>query len=101
MVAWIGECSIPAAVSPTAFEIRRRSLGEDRRRGSRRQRIEALLSLKSILPVPPAVAALSIGYPAVWEFPSGQRRLVACDNEDAGRSAARHSKERTEAVGRA
>ena len=99
MVAWIGECSIPAAVSPTAFEIRRRSLGEDRRRGSRRQRIEALLSLKSVLPDPPAVAALSIGY-AAWDFPSGPRRLVACDNEDAGRSAARRSKERTEAVGR-
>lgn len=60
--------------------------------------IETVLSLKSALPELPMVAALSAGHLAAWKFPSSLRRLIiACDNDDAGRRAARRLKERAEA----
>lgn len=62
--------------------------------------IETVLSLKSALPDLPMVAALSAGHLAAWKFPRGLRRLIiACDNDDAGRQAARRLTERAEAAG--
>jgi len=51
--------------------------------------IETVLSLKSLLPDFPLVAALSAAHLAAWEFPAGLRRLIiGADNDPAGRGAA-------------
>ncbi len=61
--------------------------------------IETVLSLKCALPSLPMVAALSAGHLAAWEFaPSLRRLIIACDNDDAGQSAARRLRERAGAV---
>ncbi len=57
--------------------------------------IETVLSLKGALPFLPMVAALSAAHLAAWELPRGLRRLIiACDNDAAGRCAARRLGER-------
>lgn len=62
--------------------------------------IETVLSLKSALPELPMVAALSAAHLAAWKFPTALGRLIiASDNDDAGRQAARRLKERAEAAG--
>ncbi|RTL85961.1 MAG: hypothetical protein EKK29_10595 [Hyphomicrobiales bacterium] len=51
--------------------------------------IETVLSLNSVFPGLPAVAALSAAHLAAWRPPSNLRRLViAADNDEPGRSAA-------------
>ena len=51
--------------------------------------IETMLSLKSVLPRLPMVAALSASHLAALSFPASLRRLyVAADNDAAGRRAA-------------
>jgi hypothetical protein len=62
--------------------------------------IETVLSLKSVLPDAPMVAALSAAHLVAWEIPAGLRRLViAADNDRAGRSATRKLAEGAEAAG--
>jgi len=62
--------------------------------------IETVLSLKSVAPHLPMVAALSAAHLAAWRPPSNLRRLViAADNDRAGRSATRKLVERAEAAG--
>ena len=62
--------------------------------------IETVLSLKSVAPHLPMVAALSAAHLAAWKIPAGLRRLVvAADNDRAGRSAARKLAERAKADG--
>ncbi len=62
--------------------------------------IETVLSIKSALPYLPMVAALSAGHLAAWDFPPALRQLiVACDNDAAGRRAARRLTEHAEAAG--
>lgn len=62
--------------------------------------VETVLSIKSALPDLPMVAALSAGHLAAWDFPPALRRLIiACDNDAAGRRAARRLTERAEAAG--
>lgn len=62
--------------------------------------IETVLSLKSVAPHLPMVAALSAAHLSAWEFPTGLRRLIiAADNDRAGRNAARKLAERAEALG--
>jgi hypothetical protein len=62
--------------------------------------IETVLSLKSVAPHLPMVAALSASHLAAWEIPAGLRRLViAADNDRAGRIVARKLAERAEAAG--
>ena len=57
--------------------------------------IETLLSLKSVAPHLPMVAALSAAHLAAWRPPSTLRRLViAADNDEPGRNAARRLSER-------
>ena len=61
--------------------------------------IETMLSIKSVLPRIPTVEALSASHLAAWEFPAGPRRLIiACDNDEAGRQAARRLKERARRI---
>lgn len=62
--------------------------------------IETVLSLKSVAPHLPMVAALSAAHLAAWEIPAGVGRLIiASDNDRAGRNAARKLSERAEAEG--
>ncbi|MGD9540395.1 DUF7146 domain-containing protein [Methylocystis sp.] len=62
--------------------------------------IETVLSLKSVAPHLPMVAALSAAHLAAWEIPAGVRRLIiAVDNDRAGRNGARKLSERAEAEG--
>ncbi len=62
--------------------------------------IETVLSLKSVKPHLPIVAALSAAHLSAWEFPTGLRRLIiAADNDRAGRNAAHKLAERAEALG--
>jgi hypothetical protein len=62
--------------------------------------IETVLSLKSVLPVLPMVAALSAAHLRAWEFPIGLRRLIiAADNDPAGRRAASKLSERGKGAG--
>jgi phage/plasmid primase-like uncharacterized protein len=62
--------------------------------------IETVLSLKSVLPDAPMVAALSAAHLAAWKIPAGLRRMViAADNDRAGRNAARKLAERAEVAG--
>ena len=62
--------------------------------------IETVLSIKSALPNLQMVAALSAAHLAAWEFPCTLHRLIiACDNDDAGRGAARRLLDRAEARG--
>ncbi|MGD9657517.1 MAG: toprim domain-containing protein [Methylocystis sp.] len=62
--------------------------------------IETVLSLKSVLPDAPMVAALSAAHLAAWKIPAGLRRMViAADNDRAGRNAARKLAGRAEAAG--
>ena len=62
--------------------------------------IETILSLKSVLPDLPMVAALSAAHLSAWEFPNGLRRLViAADNDPAGRCAASKLSERAKTPG--
>lgn len=57
--------------------------------------IETVLSLKSAFPDIPIVAALSAAHLAAWLPPSTMRRLViAADNDEPGRNAARRLSER-------
>ena len=50
--------------------------------------LETMLSLRSVLPNTPVVAALSANHLAVIQFPAGLKRLyVAQDNDSAGRRA--------------
>ncbi len=57
--------------------------------------IETVLSLKSAFPDIPMVAALSAAHLAAWRPPSKLRRLViAADNDEPGRNAARRLSER-------
>ena len=61
--------------------------------------IETVLSLMSALPDLPMVAALSAGHLAGWQFPPSLRHLIiACDNDAAGRRAARRLTERADAT---
>ena len=58
--------------------------------------IETMLSLKSILPTLPMIAALSANHLAALDLPPDLRRLyVALDNDDAGRFAAVRLRDRT------
>ena len=62
--------------------------------------IETVLSLKTLVPHLPMVAALSAAHLAAWKIPAGLRRLIiAADNDGAGRRAARTLAERAEAEG--
>ena len=62
--------------------------------------IETVLSLKSVVPHLPMVAALSAAHLAAWKIPAGLRRLlIAADNDRAGRNAARKLAERAEVAG--
>jgi len=62
--------------------------------------IETVLSLKSVAPYIPMVAALSAAHLAAWRIPAGMRRLIiAADNDGAGRHAARRLAERAKARG--
>jgi hypothetical protein len=62
--------------------------------------IETVLSLKSALPEPPMVAALSAAHLSEWELPASLRRLViAADNDPAGRCAASKLSERATTPG--
>ena len=62
--------------------------------------IETVLSLKSALPHLPMVAALSAAHLAAWRPPSNLRRLViAADNDEPGRNAARRLSERMRECG--
>ena len=62
--------------------------------------IETVLSLKSVFPDIPLVAALSASHLTAWKIPDGLRRLIiAADNDGAGRHAARRLAERAEAEG--
>ncbi|MBM3563474.1 MAG: hypothetical protein FJX48_10110 [Alphaproteobacteria bacterium] len=61
--------------------------------------IETVLSLKSVAPHMPMVAALSAAHLAAWKIPAGVRCLIiASDNDRAGRNAARKLSGRAEAV---
>ena len=58
--------------------------------------IETMLSLKSILPTLPMIAALSANHLAALDLPPSLRRLyVALDNDAAGRLAAVRLRDRT------
>lgn len=62
--------------------------------------IETMLSLRTIMPALPMVAALSAGHLAALVLPATLRRLyIACDNDPAGRDAATALCARSEAVG--
>jgi hypothetical protein len=62
--------------------------------------IETVLSLKSVLPDAPMVAALSAAHLAAWKIPAGLRRLlIAADNDRTGQNAARKLAERAVAEG--
>lgn len=62
--------------------------------------IETVLSLKSVMPHLPMVAALSAAHLAAWKIPAGLGRLIiAADNDGAGRRAARKLVERAKAAG--
>lgn len=62
--------------------------------------IETVLSLKSVAPHLPMVAALSAAHLAAWKIPAVLRRLIiAADNDRAGINAARKLAERAEAAG--
>jgi hypothetical protein len=62
--------------------------------------IETVLSIKSVLPHLPVVAALSAAHLGAWEFPIGLRRLIiAADNDPAGRIAASKLSERAKVAG--
>ncbi len=100
----------PARNAKADFSSPRRSLGAILGNGVRfgviddfaiiGEGIETVLSLKSVLPDAPMVAALSAAHLAAWEIPAGLRRLViAADNDRAGRSATRKLAERAEAAG--
>ncbi|QGM95852.1 hypothetical protein F7D13_16685 (plasmid) [Methylocystis rosea] len=61
--------------------------------------IETVLSLKSVAPHLPIVAALSAAHLAAWEFPPDLRQLViAADNDNAGLHVARRLSARAEAA---
>jgi hypothetical protein len=58
--------------------------------------IETMLSLKSVLPTLPMIAALSANHLAALDLPPTLRRLyVALDNDEAGRLAAVRLRDRT------
>ncbi|MFS8037565.1 toprim domain-containing protein [Xanthobacter sp. AM11] len=62
--------------------------------------IETVLSLKSLLPDLPMIAALSAGHLAAITFPPGLKHLyVAQDNDAAGRMAAERLQARGESAG--
>jgi hypothetical protein len=62
--------------------------------------IETLLSLKSVAPHLPMIAALSAAHLSAWKIPAGLRRLaIAADNDRAGRNAARKLAEHAKADG--
>ncbi len=62
--------------------------------------IETVLSLKSVAPHLPMVAALSAAHLAAWEIPAGlQRLIIAADKDRAGRIVARKLAERAKAAG--
>jgi phage/plasmid primase-like uncharacterized protein len=62
--------------------------------------IETVLSLKTVMPAMPMVAALSASHLAALVLPPGLERLyIACDSDLAGRRACEHLAERARAGG--
>jgi hypothetical protein len=62
--------------------------------------IETTLSLRQLIPLMPAAAALSASHVARLELPADLRRLyLACDNDPAGRNAAETLANRARDVG--